>query len=104
MFWHSTRELEQEGRPGRKELLWVVLALPLLLTQLAIWTYRVFQSFDGQPLIISDTAGIVVHRSAPLWQYVGGLTFYLVLMVLNIALVWACALQIQRWLYWRGRS
>ena len=97
-------ELEREGRPSRRELAWATIAIPFLLTVLTVWTHRVWRSFDGHPLEISGLLGISVRKAGPTWHYIGGLAFYAVLIIGCFLVLWACALQMQRWLYWRDRS
>jgi hypothetical protein len=100
MLWHTKEELEAEGRPGRKEMIWVSLAFPLLLTQLTVWISRVWRSFHGHPL---ESVGITAKMTGPIWPFVGVLAIYVVGIVVAAGLLWACCLQAQRWVYWRGR-
>jgi hypothetical protein len=100
MLWHTKDELEAEGRPGRKEMIWALLAFPLLLTQLTVWISRVWRSFHGHPL---ESGGTEATMSGAIWPSVGVLAIYIVAIVVAAVLLWACCLQAQRWIYWRRR-
>ena len=93
MLWHSKDKLEAEGRPGQKEMIWALLAFPLLLTQITVWISRVWKSFHGHPL---ESFVFEARMSGPLWPFVGVLAIYLVGIVIATALLWACCLQAQR--------
>jgi hypothetical protein len=100
MILHTTEELEEEGRPSRKQMVWVLLAFPLLLTQLTVWITRVWRSFHGHPL---GSIGIEATVTGALWPFVGVLAIYAVAIAFAGVLLWACCLELQRWLYWRRR-
>ena len=102
MLWHSRSELEEEGRPARKELFWAVAVTPLLLSQIVDWTIRIIQGFQGEPLEISSWFDIYASWSEPTWHFAAGVALYVALIVFALLLLWACTLQFQRWLYWRG--
>lgn len=104
MLWHSKSELEEEGRPARKELFWAAAATPLLLFQAVAWISRVIRGFQGEPLEISGWFDIHALRSEPTWHFAAGVGLYLALIAFALLLLWACTLQFQRWLYWRGRT
>ena len=104
MIWHTEDELLHEGRPPRREMFWVVVALPLLLTQASVTVYRLFSALSGEELLISGWFDISVSPASPWWHYAGGLLFHTVILLFLLALLWACGLQIQRWWFWRGRA
>lgn len=104
MIWPSQRELESNGPPSRRDLIWALAATPLLLSQIVIWTIRVVSSFDGQPLVVSSLLDISVMRAGESWAYLTAVGFYVVASVIVLFLLWGCALEFQRWAYWRRRS
>ena len=104
MLRYSEIELENEGRPSRKELLWAVAATPLLIVQVIGWSLRLIRGFRGQPLEISSWFDIYVSRSEPSWHFAAGVAMYVVFLAFALLLLWACTLQFQRWLYWRHRT
>lgn len=104
MLWLSRTDLEDEGPPSRKEMFYAVAAAPLLVFQIASWSLRVWYGFRGAPLEVSGLLAINVHWSESQWQFAAGLTMYCVFIAFALLLLWACCLQLQRWLYWRGRA
>jgi hypothetical protein len=100
MLWHTKEELEAEGRPRRNELIWALLALPLLLTQLTVWITRIWRSLGGDPIEILVFQAKI---TGPLLPFVGVLMIYAIAIIIVILLLWVCCLQGQRWLYWRRR-
>lgn len=103
MLWHSRSELEEAGRPARKELFWALAVAPLLIFQTVAWTVRIIRGFQGEPLEISAWFDIYALRSEPTWHFAAGVALYVALIAFALLLLWACALQFQRWLYWWGR-
>lgn len=103
MLWHSKTELENEGPPSRKELLWAILVTPLLLFQIISWSYRIIGGFNGEPLQISSWFEVDVLQSGSSWHFTAGVAMYLVFIAFALLLLWACALQFQRWLHWRRK-
>ena len=104
MLWHSETELEYEGRPSRKEMFWAVAATPLFIFQVIAWSLRIIRGFDGQPLVISSLFNIYASRSEPSWHFAAGVMMYVIFIAFALLLLWASALQFQRWLYWRHRT
>ncbi|MDX2211436.1 MAG: hypothetical protein SFV20_13890 [Sphingopyxis sp.] len=103
MMWLSVSELEEEGPPSRNVMVWVMIAVPIILTQISVFLYRLVQSLNGHPLEISERLGIVAHIDGPAWAYVTAALFYTVLIALFMVLLWGCALNFQSWLYWRRK-
>lgn len=104
MLWYSKAELENEGPPSRKEMLWSVAATPILLFQIIAWSLRIVRGFRGEPLQVSSWFEIDVLRSEPSWHFPAGVVMHLSFITFALFLLWACTLQFQRWLYWRGRA
>ena len=104
MLLHSRSELEAEGPPSRKELFWAAAATPLLLFQIIIWSKRVIDGFRGQPLQLSIFFEIEALKSDPNWHFAVVVGIYIVCIAFAALLLWACTLQFQRWLFWRGRT
>ena len=103
MIWHSRIELEREGSPSRKELLWALTATPLLLAQIVVWSLRIIRGFDGEPLIVSSLFEIDFIRAEPSWHFAAGVAMYIACIAIAVVLLWACTLQFQRWAYWRRK-
>ena len=104
MLLHSQSELEDEGRPSRKELFWAVAATPLLLSQIVSNTIRILHGFQGAPLKISGWFDVYVLRSQSTWHFAAAVGLYVVFIAFALLLLWACTLQFQRWLFWRGKN
>ena len=103
MLWHSRSELEAEGRPSRNELFWAVAATPLFLFQIVGWTRRIIDGLHGEPLVISSWFDLYALRSEPTWHFAAGVAMYVIFIAFALVLLWACSLQLQRWLFWRNR-
>lgn len=104
MIWHSKAELEEEGPPSRKEMIWPVVGTPIFLVQIAGLSWLLFRGLSGEPLPLSKLLGIYVVRTGPSWQFTAGIALYLVAIAIILLALWGCTLQIQSWLYWRGRA
>ena len=104
MLWHSRTELEEQGPPTRKEMFWAIAVTPLLIAQTASMIRRIVVAFQGDPFQISIFIPIEVARSGSSWQFAAVIAFYAVLIVFLTIILWACALQLQRWVFWRRRS
>ena len=103
MIWHSKTDLERLGPPTRKEMLWVAIVFLLLVAQLGGEIIRLVDAFNGQPLIISKVLGIFSTWDASPVQYILGLVFHLVLLILLVLGLWGCSLWLQQWAYFRRR-
>lgn len=104
MLWHSGTELENEGPPGRGEMLWAVAAAPLLIFQIVGWSLRILAGLSGEPLLLSDWFDIDAVGSDSFWIFAAGVGMYGLFIAFALLLLWACSLQFQRWAYWRGRA
>jgi hypothetical protein len=104
MLWHSRSELEAEGPPTKNEMFWVIAVTPLLIAQIASMIRRIVVGFQGDPFQISIFIPIEVTRSGSSWPFAAVIALYAVLIVFLTILLWACALQLQRWAFWRRHS
>jgi len=104
MLLYPQAELEEEGPPSRKEMFWALAAIPVLLLQITVWSLRVIRGFRGEPLQLSSSLGIEVRPTDPSWHFAAGVALYLVAIVFALLMLWVCAVQFQRWSYWRGRA
>jgi hypothetical protein len=95
--------LEEQGPPTRKEMFWAIAVTPLLIAQIASMIRRIVVAFQGDPFQFSIFIPIEVARSGSSWQFAAVIAFYAVLIVFLTIILWACALQLQRWVFWRRR-
>ena len=103
MIFNSRSELEEQGPPERKELLWAMAATPLLLLQIISWSLRIARGFAGEMLIISSYFEIRALRSDASWHFAAGVAMYGLFIAFALLLLWACSLQFQRWFHWKHR-
>lgn len=104
MLWNSRSELEAQGPPTRKDKFWAIVVTPLLIAQIASMIRRIVVALQGEPFQISIFIPIEVTRSGSSWQFAAVIAFYAMLIVFLTIILWACALQLQRWVFWRRRS
>ncbi|WP_409676645.1 hypothetical protein [Blastomonas sp.] len=85
-------------------MLWALAATPLLLFQILSWSKRIIGGFQGEPLQVSRWLELDVLKSDPTWHFTAAVVVYLIFIAFAALLLWACALQFQRWLFWRRRT
>ena len=102
-IWQSPRELIAEGPPTKADLIWVILAVPLLLVQLSVIAHRLVATALGDDLLISWLFEISVSPTDPSWQLALGIAMYGTIVLFLLFLLWGCAMQLQSWCFWRKR-
>ncbi len=101
MLLLSKAELEELDPPGPRDMLWAIIALPLVMTQLGVSIYRIWKGFSGEPLLISKIFEISVQWSDSQTQFTLGLAFYAILIAFLFVMIWACIFSIKHCLYYR---
>ena len=103
MLWQPKSLLEAEGRPTRREMFFALVGIPAFLAYIIVFSVRIYRGFRGEPLTISSRLNIEVQLTGDFWYFSAGIALYFMLITLFVLMLWACALQCQRWLYWRCR-
>lgn len=81
-----------------------VALIPILIAQIASTIKRIVIGFEGHPFQVSIFIPLEVSRSASSWHFAAVIAIYAVLIAFGTIILWACALQLQRWVFWRRRS
>ncbi|MXO52279.1 hypothetical protein GRI42_13275 [Erythrobacter gaetbuli] len=100
----TEEELLVDGRPTRSDIFWALLGGPLVALQVTVSIWRLVSAAFGKPLIVSGWFDITVSTASPWWHLVAGVMFHLVILTILSLVLWGCAMQIQRWRFWRKRA
>ena len=100
----TEEELLEDGRPTRSDIFWTLLGGPLVALQVTVSIWRLVSAAFGKPLIVSGWFDITVSTASPWWHLAGGVMCHLVILIALSFVLWGCAVQIQRWWFWRKRA
>ena len=104
MYLLTEEELLADGRPTRSDMFWVLVGGPLVALQVGVTIWRLVNAAFGKPLVVSGWFDIAVSAASPWWHLVAGVAFHLVILTILSLVLWGCAMQIQRWWFWRKRA
>lgn len=95
------QELEEVGKPTQSDLLWTAFMCPLFLVLGGISAFRLIRASIGYELTLSAVFDKTLSLSGGVITFAAGISLYIVILLITLVGLWWCAVQVQRWYYWR---
>lgn len=95
------QELEDVGKPTREDLLWAAFTFPLFASLAGVCGYRLIRVAIGYDLTFSAFFDRTLSATGGGPSFAAGIVLYLAIFLIALAGLWWCAIQAQRWWYWR---
>jgi hypothetical protein len=95
------QELEDVGKPTRSDLLWAAFVFPIFSGLAVVSAYRLIRAALGHDLTLSAIFEKSLSFAGGSLTFAAGIGFYVAVLLIACVGLWWCAVQMQRWHYWR---